>query len=132
MAVTIYDLAREAGVSISTVSKALSDSYTISEKTKRHVLETARRLQYKPNARARSFARQKSGTVIFATELYQNIAFENPHMFAILTGVTRSLEEKGYSVLLRHMEKGGAAAYVRGPTASSCTRRCSRATWPPF
>ena len=114
MAVTIYDLAREAGVSISTVSKALSDSYTISEKTKRHVLETARRLQYKPNARARSFARQKSGTVIFATELYQNIAFENPHMFAILTGVTRSLEEKGYSVLLRHMEKGGAAAYVRG------------------
>lgn len=89
MAVTIYDLAREAGVSISTVSKALSGSYTISEKTRRHVLETARRLQYKPNARARSFARQKSGTVIFATELYQSIAFENPHMFAILTGVTR-------------------------------------------
>lgn len=52
MAVTIYDLAREAGVSISTVSKALSGSYTISEKTRRHVLETARRLQYKPNARA--------------------------------------------------------------------------------
>ena len=97
MAVTIYDLAREAGVSISTVSKALSGSYTISEKTRRHVLETARRLQYKPNARARSFARQKSGTVIFATELYQSISFENPHMFAILTGVTRSLEEKGYS-----------------------------------
>ena len=45
MAVTIYDLAREAGVSISTVSKALSGSYTISEKTRRHVLETARRLQ---------------------------------------------------------------------------------------
>ena len=113
MAVTIYDLAREAGVSISTVSKALSGSYTISEKTRRHVLETARRLQYKPNARARSFARQKSGTVIFATELYQSISFENPHMFAILTGVTRSLEEKGYSVLLKHMDKGGATAYVR-------------------
>ena len=113
MAVTIYDLAREAGVSIATVSKALNDSYTISEKTKQHIMETARRLQYKPNARARSFARQKSGTVIFATELYQNIAFENPHMFAILTGVTRSLEQKGYSVLLRHMEKGDATAYVR-------------------
>lgn len=120
MAVTIYDLAREAGVSISTVSKALSDSYTISEKTKRHVLETARRLQYKPNARARSFARQKSGTVIFATELYQNIAFENPHMFAILTGVTRSLEEKGYSVLLRHMEKGGAAHARPGRLFEPC------------
>ena len=48
MADTIYDLAREAGVSISTVSKALSGSYTISEKTRRHVLETGRRLQYKP------------------------------------------------------------------------------------
>ena len=58
MAVTIYDLAREAGVSISTVSKALSDSYTISEKTKQHVLETARRLQYPTPAPAASLGKR--------------------------------------------------------------------------
>lgn len=113
MPVTIYDLAREAGVSISTVSKALNDSYTISEQTKRMILETAQRLHYKPNARARSFARQKSGTVIFATELYRNVAFENPHLFEILTGITRSLEKKGYAVMLKPMEKGSATGYLR-------------------
>ncbi len=113
MAVTIYDLAKEAGCAISTVSKALNGSLTISEETKRRVADAAERLGYRPNARARSFARQKSGTVIFATELYQNIAFENPHMFEILTGISRSLEKKGYSVVIKHIEKSQAAAYIR-------------------
>ena len=51
-AVTIYDVAREAGVSIATVSKALNDSSTISEHTKERIRETAERLGYRPNARA--------------------------------------------------------------------------------
>ena len=37
MSATIYDLAEAAGVSISTVSKALNDSYSISEKTKKRI-----------------------------------------------------------------------------------------------
>lgn len=43
-AVTIYDVAREAGVSIATASKALNDSSTISEHTKERIRETAERL----------------------------------------------------------------------------------------
>ena len=113
MAITIYDLAREAGVSISTASKALNGSFTISEATKTHVLEVARRLDYKPNARARNLARKKSGMVVFATDLYQNIAFENPHMFEIVTGITRSLESKGYSVVLKHVHFKDAPGAIR-------------------
>ena len=83
MAVTIYDVAKEAGVSIATVSKALNDSYTIPDQTKAAIREIADRLGYRPNARAKNFARQASGTVLFITDFYQNIAFENPHMFEI-------------------------------------------------
>ena len=58
MAVTIYDVAKEAGVSIATVSKALNDSYTIPDQTKAAIREIADRLGYRPNARAKNFARQ--------------------------------------------------------------------------
>ena len=58
MAITIYDLAKEAHVSIATVSKALNNSYTISDKTRERIQALARQMNYQPNARARSFARQ--------------------------------------------------------------------------
>ena len=66
MAVTIYDVAKEAGVSIATVSKALNDSYTIPDQTKAAIREIADRLGYRPNARAKNFARQAGGSVLLA------------------------------------------------------------------
>lgn len=56
MNVTIKDVAKEANVSTSTVSRVLSNSSRISEKTKERVNEVIRRLNYKPNAIARSLA----------------------------------------------------------------------------
>lgn len=103
MAVTIYDLAREAHVSIATVSKALNNSYTISDKTRERIQTLARQMNYQPNARARSFARQRNGTVLFAANLARGVAFEDPHLFEIINGVERRLDEKGYSLLIKHV-----------------------------
>ena len=86
MAITIYDLAKEAHVSIATVSKALNNSYTISDQTRERIQTLARQMNYQPNARARSFARQKNGTVLFAADLARGVAFENPHLFEIIKG----------------------------------------------
>ena len=108
MSATIYDLAEAAGVSISTVSKALNDSYSISEKTKKKIREIADSMGYKPNARARSFARRKNGIILFAADLSRGVGFENPHMFEIVTGVDRYLDEKGYSLILKHVSKDAA------------------------
>lgn len=47
--VTIKDVAREAGVSISTVSNALNDVDVLNPETKSHVLKVAKRLNYVPN-----------------------------------------------------------------------------------
>ena len=113
MASTIYDLAEAAGVSISTVSKALSDSYSISEKTKKRIREIADSMGYQPNARARSFARQKNGIILFAADLSKGVGFENPHMFEIVTGVDRYLDEKGYSLVLKHVTKETAPEAVK-------------------
>ncbi|MEW6230296.1 MAG: LacI family DNA-binding transcriptional regulator, partial [Bacillota bacterium] len=53
--VTVKDVAREAGVSICTVSRVLNGTHTdkVSEKTRNRVLETAERLDYHPNILAR-------------------------------------------------------------------------------
>ena len=110
---SIYDIARAAGCSISTVSKALNDHYSIAEETKRRVRAVAEELHYQPSARARSFASRKSGTALFVSDFYRNIGYENPHMFEIINGATHALEEKGYSLLLRNMRAADAPALLR-------------------
>jgi DNA-binding LacI/PurR family transcriptional regulator len=48
-AVTIKDVAREAGVNISTVSRALNNGYGVNDQTREHVIAVATRLNYSPN-----------------------------------------------------------------------------------
>lgn len=52
--VTIKDVAREAGVSISTVSNALNGVDVVQPKTKERILEAAKRLNYIPNLNGRN------------------------------------------------------------------------------
>jgi LacI family transcriptional regulator len=61
--VTLSDVAAVAGVSISTVSKALNGGGRISESTRIRVVEVAQRLDFRPNALAQSFARGRSETI---------------------------------------------------------------------
>lgn len=98
MAVTIKDVAREAGVSISTVSKVINNSYTISEATTEHVKQVMNHLHYYPNLRARNFVCKSTKTIVFITDLEKNSAFTNPHMFEIMCGIQSVLKEKDYAL----------------------------------
>lgn len=100
MAITISDVAKEAGVSISTVSKVLNGWTTISPATKERVQSAIKKLDYTPNARAVSFARQATMNIIYLTALTQNEAYKNPHMFDIMCGVQNALAETSYSLTL--------------------------------
>ncbi len=98
MSITIKDVAREAGVSISTVSKVINNAPTISESTAAKVRAVMKDLNYYPNLRARNFARKSTHSVVFLTRLEQDVAFTNPHMFEIMCGAQKALAAKGYTL----------------------------------
>src|SRR5258708_3470890 len=60
MPVTIKDVARESGVNISTVSRALNNSYGVNHQTREHVAAVAARLNYRPNRVARGLVTGRS------------------------------------------------------------------------
>lgn len=97
MALTINDVAKEAGVSIATVSKVINGKPSISEQTRLHVLEVIKRLNYHPNAQASNFARERSDNIIFLAVTEPLTAFHNPHMFEIMCGAQNIVHEKNFN-----------------------------------
>lgn len=63
MPVTIYDVAREAGVSMATVSRVVNGNPNVKPSTRKKVMESIERLGYRPNAVARGLASKKTTTV---------------------------------------------------------------------
>ncbi len=100
MSITIKDVAREAGVSISTVSKVINKSPTISQATVDRVNEVMKNLNYYPNQSASNFARQSTRNIVFLTRLERDVAFSNPHMFEIMCGAQKALSDKNYNLSL--------------------------------
>ena len=92
---TLSDVAKVAGVSLSTASKALSGTDRVSEETRERVHEVARRLDFQPNALAQSFARGRSKTIGILT---QNAAgtWSEP----VLVGAATALGKAEHATLL--------------------------------
>ena len=87
MAVTIRDVAREAGVSITTVSHALTGYPDVSLKTREKVQEVARRLGYRPNVNGRSLASRKSNCIaLVISDLLERETRDNT-TFRMMQGV---------------------------------------------
>jgi DNA-binding LacI/PurR family transcriptional regulator len=73
---TIFDIAREAGVSITTVSRALNGYSDVSETTRRRVVEIAQSHNYYPSAAARNLQGGRTDTVAFAPLLREHMESE--------------------------------------------------------
>lgn len=102
MSVTIQEVAAAAGVSKSTVSKVLHQSYSISQKTCDRVNEVIKELGYQPNRRAQSFAMGATRTILFLAQMQHGVGFDNPHLFEIMAGVENTLAAKNYGLIVRH------------------------------
>ena len=70
--VTIYDVAEAADVSLATVSRVINGSNVVKPATRERVLETIKRLDFKPNQIARGLATSKTTTiaVVFPQSLF--------------------------------------------------------------
>jgi len=75
MAVTIKDVARESGVNISTVSRALNNGYGVKDQTRKHVIAVAARLKYRANRIARGLVTGRSHSLALLVSDIRNPFF---------------------------------------------------------
>jgi len=99
-AVTIEMVAAEAGVSKTTVSFVLNNNPTISEKTRRKVLDIVQSLRYQPNVNARNLSSRKNKTICVVVPEFGHI-FEDPYFSRALGGVYDEIEAMDYRITLR-------------------------------
>ena len=93
--ITIHEVAKAANVSISTVSRVMNQSDSVSEETRKKVLKEIRELGYLPNASAKKAAR-KSVKLIGA--LFPDIS--NNVFGRILQGLNSIVSPLGYNIII--------------------------------
>ena len=98
MAVTIKDVARSCGLSISTVSKVFNGYPDISEATRRQVMDAAHAIGYRPNALARALKTNRSYNlgVLFVDENISGLM--HPFFAAVLNAFKSEAESGGYDI----------------------------------
>lgn len=115
MTVTIYDVAREANVSMATVSRVVNGNPNVKPTTRKKVLATIERLGYRPNAVARGLASKKTTTVgaiipdisnIFFSELARGIEdIATMYKYNIILSNSDSKKDKELQLINTMLEK---------------------------
>ena len=102
---TIADLARLAGVSKSTVSRALSDSPLIGAHTKQKIRALADSHRFRLNLPARRLSLRRSNTIAFVSQAcYKGSTEADPFTLEMLGSLTSALHVKGYDLLMAHID----------------------------
>ncbi|MGI6181992.1 MAG: LacI family DNA-binding transcriptional regulator [Agathobaculum sp.] len=105
---TITEIAKEAGVSKSTVSRVLNNKTDVLPDTKERVLRVIRAHQFQPNAYARSMSQRRSRTIGVVVPHDIDYVFQNQYYMEIQRGVLKALTKRGYYALIlccRDMKK---------------------------
>jgi len=101
---TIKDIAKNLGLSTSTVSRALNGSKSISDKTKEEVNAEAKRLHFTMNSMARSLISNKSYTIALFVDADNEQAFQNPYFYEETHGIENFAYKNGYSLLVANVK----------------------------
>jgi LacI family transcriptional regulator len=99
LARTLDELAALSGVSRATVSRVINGG-SVSEATKRRVLEVLERTNYRPNAAARALASGRSGVVGVVIHLSPHLLFQDPYFTRLLQGVIDALAAQDVGLML--------------------------------
>jgi LacI family transcriptional regulator len=98
--ITMSDVARQAGVSLMTVSRVINNKEGVKDETRQDILEIISKLGYRPSAIARSLATQKTRTIGL---VIPDVA--NPFFADITRGVEQLAYSEGYHVFLCNAEE---------------------------
>ncbi len=105
--VTIHDVAKAAGVSVSTVSKALNDTGRMASETREKIKSIAADVGFRPNALARSLLFNRSFTVgLLTNDTYGRFTLP------LMSGISEALVDHGVSVFLCAIEDDPVLAKV--------------------
>ena len=107
---TIKDVARAAGVSVATVSRAFNDSGPVSEETRRRVREVADSLRYSPNSAARSLITSRTGSIgVLLPDLYGEFFSE------VIRGIDQTAQGHGFHLIVSssHADRSEVEAALR-------------------
>jgi len=106
VAVTLVEIAQVAGVSVSTVSRALSNGkYPLKQETRQNILKLAEEMGYKPNLVARSLQSNRSHLVGVVVDRMQS-----PFAAATVEGIQDGLRNAGYSISIAYSNRDQAIA----------------------
>lgn len=115
---TLIEVARAAGVSRSTASRALNGEPRVSSETIELVRKAARDLGYSPNPAARSLVTRRTGTIALVVPESGEMLFSDPYFSILLGGVTAGLSGSGLQLILAVAQEPGdldrTIAYLRG------------------
>src|ERR1017187_9450183 len=110
MTVTIKHVARDAGVSIATASRALNRTELVAPETRDRVREAAARLHYTPHGGARSLITRRTETIgVLLPDLYGEF------FSAVMRGIEQTAQQAGYQCIV-------SSARHRGPTLEVALR----------
>lgn len=103
--ITLKDIAKEAGVSMMTVSRVINGNTSkVSEKTAEMVKEIVKKRGYIPNSSARTLAAKSSKTIALLLLSSENTnPLEDTYNAAFLGEIARYIQEKGYFLILRYV-----------------------------
>lgn len=104
--VTIKDISKASGFSITTVSKALNNYPDISPHTKKTIMELCDDMGYVPNSSARSLKTAHSFTIGVVFEEVTNQGLQHPVFSRILESFKKEVEAKGFDILFLARQMG--------------------------
>ncbi|WP_052702879.1 LacI family DNA-binding transcriptional regulator [Paenibacillus beijingensis] len=107
----IRDIAKAAGVSVSTVSKALNGYSDVKKKTRELVLNVAKELDYLPNVMARGLITKKSNTIGIFFGDQQNSGFDYPFFSDLIRSIKDTAGAAGYDILIFANQKRSTSSY---------------------
>jgi len=113
--ISIKDVAKKAGVAISTVSKALNDKYGVNEKTRKKVMAAAKELGYSPHGIARGLVSGISGNVAFMIGKFHGSIILNPFYSKVFEGVSQECENRGLHTYFESVTNGEALSVQLPP-----------------